>query len=97
MIDLPTKEEARERIVELRKQAGGWTDVDGYLSPEDRLLKARAEDDLGTNQEWRDSLEQIGWFDPGSKRFCYTDTKEVHPESNAGHTIPVFVALGEQP
>ncbi len=36
---------------------------------------------------------QIGWFDPGSKRFCYTDEKEYHSaRSNRfqSYTHPVF-------
>ncbi len=37
--------------------------------------------------------EQIGWFNPASKRFCYSDEKETWPESRQGYTIPVF-ALG---
>jgi hypothetical protein len=86
MSDLPTREEAVTWIINPR----GERDIDA-------LLGAYVDGVLLTAAEWRDSLTQIGWFDPGSKRFCYTDTKEVHPESNAGHTIPVFAALGEQP
>lgn len=37
---------------------------------------------------------QIGWFDPGSKRFCYTDEKEYDQAQNrnrkTGYTHPVF-------
>ncbi len=39
--------------------------------------------------------EQIGWFNPDSKRFCYTDEKE-HDRRHLGHsrfasyTEPVF-------
>lgn len=36
---------------------------------------------------------QIGWFDPGSKRFCYTDEKEFHsarPSRFQSYTHPVF-------
>ena len=37
---------------------------------------------------------QIGWFDPGSKRFCYTDEKEYDVKQNRGrltsYTHPVF-------
>lgn len=79
MSDLPSDLPAREEVED-------WDD-------EQAVLRAYRDNRLRTKIEWRDSLEQIGWFDPGSKRFCYTDTKEVHPESNAGHTIPVFVAL----
>jgi hypothetical protein len=37
---------------------------------------------------------QIGWFDPGSKRFCYTDEKEYDEAQGknrkTGYTHPVF-------
>jgi hypothetical protein len=37
---------------------------------------------------------QIGWFDPGSKRFCYTDEKEYDRSLDknrfSGYTHPVF-------
>jgi len=37
---------------------------------------------------------QIGWFDPGSKRFCYTDEKEYDESQGRGrklgYTHPVF-------
>ena len=36
---------------------------------------------------------QIGWFDPGSKRFCYTDVKEHSPNHHASYTEPVLVAI----
>ena len=40
----------------------------------------------------REAMDQIGWFNPGSKRFCYTDEKEFSPQHNASYTKPVFVA-----
>lgn len=33
---------------------------------------------------------QIGWYCPGSKRFCYTDEKKTWPEQKRGHTVPVY-------
>ncbi len=36
------------------------------------------------------NAEQIGWFDPASKRFCYSDEKEVWPDTRQGYTVPVF-------
>jgi len=33
---------------------------------------------------------QIGWFDPGSKRFCYTDEKDHFAPRNDDYTHPVF-------
>jgi hypothetical protein len=33
---------------------------------------------------------QIGWFEPGSKRFCYTDEKKTWPDSHSDYTHPVF-------
>ena len=38
-----------------------------------------------------DNLEQLGWYDPGSKRFCYSDEKEAWPDTKQGYTIPVFI------
>jgi len=35
-------------------------------------------------------FSQIGWFDPGSRRFCYTDEKEHRPDLKTGYTHPVF-------
>ena len=35
--------------------------------------------------------EQIGWFNPGSKRFCYTDEKQHMQSNKASYTVPVFV------
>lgn len=33
---------------------------------------------------------QIGWYSPGSKRFCYSDVKEAHLTGHEDYTIPVF-------
>lgn len=41
-----------------------------------------------------DKLEQLGWYDPGSKRFCYSDEKEAWPDTKQGYTIPVFTNGG---
>ena len=30
------------------------------------------------------TIDQIGWFDPGSQRFCYTDEKE-YDDKHLGH------------
>ena len=40
--------------------------------------------------------EQIGWFNPGSKRFCYFDEKVVDAEhlgypNKESYTEPVFI------
>lgn len=35
---------------------------------------------------------QIGWFCPGSKRFCYSDEKP-HRADREDYTIPVFAQL----
>lgn len=37
-------------------------------------------------------MKQIGWFDPGSKRFCYTDEKEHSHLGMPAYTIPVYRA-----
>lgn len=36
--------------------------------------------------------EQIGWFNPNSKRFCYLDEQEAHPDLFKTYCVPVFVA-----
>jgi hypothetical protein len=33
---------------------------------------------------------QIGWFDPGSKRFAYTDEKDWRPDRHKSYTVPVY-------
>lgn len=33
---------------------------------------------------------QIGWYDPGSKRFCYSDVKKASVTMYDGYTVPVF-------
>lgn len=38
---------------------------------------------------------QIGWFNPASKRFCYTDEKEVWPDRRSSYTHPVFAIDSE--
>ncbi len=35
--------------------------------------------------------EQIGWYAPDTKRFCYLDEKEVHPKLFKAYWIPVFI------
>jgi hypothetical protein len=42
------------------------------------------------NQAEPSSKKQIGWFDPGSKRFCYTDEKEHRQSGMPAYTIPVY-------
>ena len=40
--------------------------------------------------------KQIGWYNPGSKRFCYMDVKEhAQLDSYASYTIPVYVLAPE--
>jgi hypothetical protein len=33
---------------------------------------------------------QIGWFNPASKRFCYTDEREHRPERMREYSVPVY-------
>ena len=35
----------------------------------------------------------IGWYHPGSKRFCYKDVKKYQPETRKGYTMPVYAVL----
>lgn len=51
-------------------------------------------------------MRQIGWFDPATKRFCYTDERAKWPDRRATYTVPVYagkirkvdvVFTGEQP
>lgn len=37
---------------------------------------------------------QIGWYDPGSKRFCYSDVKKASVTTYGGYTVPVFAVTG---
>lgn len=39
--------------------------------------------------------QQIGWFNPGSKRFCYSDEKEAWPANCVCYSIPVFIEAAE--
>lgn len=39
--------------------------------------------------------KQIGWYCPGSKRFCYSDEKEQAPDYKRSYTVPVFVEAAE--
>ena len=34
--------------------------------------------------------EQIGYYDSGSHRFCYTDVKAEYPKQHSSYTIPVY-------
>lgn len=34
---------------------------------------------------------QIGWYNPGSHRFCYTDEKEARPDNHTAYTVPVYI------
>jgi hypothetical protein len=68
MSDLPTREHIRDY---LNGDFGGFSKEKGeWLLAVDW---AYADGVLMTEAEWRDSIEQIGWFNPGSKRFCYPD------------------------
>lgn len=35
-------------------------------------------------------LEQVGWWNPASKSFCYLDVKESRAGRYAGYSVPVF-------
>ncbi len=82
MSDLPSREEINERIGGLGtgKLTGAWAVAGAYGLGE-----------LKTKTEWREAMTQIGWFDPGSKRFCYSDEKEYDPERRTFYTEPAFV------
>ena len=61
--------------------------------PKHPLSQAKRE-----NAELREQLAKcglIGWFDPGSKRFCYTDEKETWPDRRRGYTWPVYASPKE--
>ncbi len=67
-----------------------------------RIVRAYGFEKLKTEAEWRESLTQIGWFNPDSKRFCYSDEKETYPGYNIRYVVPVFAAaltqeLAEEP
>ena len=34
---------------------------------------------------------QIGWFHPDSRRFCYLDERNARPDLYEGYSMPVFV------
>lgn len=36
--------------------------------------------------------QQVGWFNPASQRFCYTDEKEANPEYFRRYTVPVVTS-----
>lgn len=40
--------------------------------------------------------EQIGWYDPNTKRFCYLDVKEARPENYKAYWMPVFIETAAQ-
>ncbi len=33
---------------------------------------------------------QIGWFNPVSNRFCYSDEKDFRPERHTEYSVPVY-------
>jgi len=35
--------------------------------------------------------EQIGWYNPASKRFCYLDEKDHYSKTHAGYIVPVYI------
>ena len=35
--------------------------------------------------------QRIGWYDPDTKRFCYSDVKDAYSASHASYLIPVFI------
>lgn len=37
----------------------------------------------------RVAFEQVGWFNPESRRFCYSDEKEFWPDRRVGYSLPV--------
>lgn len=37
-----------------------------------------------------EAREQVGWLDPGTKRFCYCDIKDGFPDTHERYTLPVF-------
>jgi len=41
-------------------------------------------------------MEQIGWYNPASKRFCYLDEKGARPEHFKTYTVKVFVGVEKQ-
>jgi hypothetical protein len=57
------------------------------------LLTRRESDAIVEAARKYANLEQIGWFDPASKRFCYSDEKEAWPDTKQGYVIPVFAAF----
>jgi hypothetical protein len=34
--------------------------------------------------------QQIGWWNPGSKRFCYLDEKAARPGRYSDYVVPVY-------
>lgn len=41
--------------------------------------------------------KQIGWYNPGTKRFCCMDVKESTPAAHTTYTEPVYVLGKEGP
>ena len=37
---------------------------------------------------------QIGWYDPGSHRFCYTDVKK-NMSGHEAYTVPVYAHMDD--
>lgn len=65
-------------------------------------MKLYREEELGDDIKKVDILTvtelgaiQIGWFNPDSGRFCYTDEKEAWPEPKRRFTKPVYALLEE--
>lgn len=39
--------------------------------------------------------KQIGWYNPGSGRFCYSDVKEANHATYTAYTVPAFTCAGD--
>ncbi len=39
--------------------------------------------------------QRIGWYSPGTKRFCYSDVKDAYPASHESYSVPVFIEAAE--
>ncbi len=53
-----------------------------------RLEETEWEKDFSVKSEVKNL--HIGWYNPASKRFCYTDEKITRPDTHGGYNIPVY-------
>lgn len=61
-------------------------------------LKVNRDSLLVENKRFREQLRvQLGWYNPGSKRFCYMDVKREMPATHTTYTEPVWVIPGSSP